>query len=63
MTEFIPIYKSKYNNLSKKPDKSTFVSKVRLDRYNRPIVSQTLGMSDCDRYPEIWNSKFTPLKY
>lgn len=63
MTEFIPTYKSKYNDLSKKPDKPTFVSKVRLDQYNRPIVSQILGMSDYDKYPEIWDSKFTPLKY
>ena len=57
MNEFIPTYKSKYNNPTKKSDKSTFIPT------GRTSLSRTLGGSYYDRYRELCDDRFTPKKY
>lgn len=57
MNEFIPTYESKYNDITKKSDKSTFTPT------GRTSLSRTLGESYYDKYRELCDDRFTPMKY
>lgn len=57
MNKFIPTYKSKYNTPITKSNKSTFTPT------GRTSLSRTLGGSYYDKYRELCDDRFTPIKY